>query len=451
MDNFKCLLVHTPKLYKKDGQLASDINYCAMGLFPLAGELEKAGFDTTILHLGVEKYLDKDFSIVDYIKNNLVNLVAFSLHWHQTSFDVIETARMIKEKCQNVFISLGGYTSSFFAEEILEKFPYIDAIVKGEGEIPMKELATALAENKSLDDVPNLYWRKNGQIHQNKNLFVASNDDLDTFEFFNPEKMLHYNEYSKVPYTLEYSKPNQLTSPMTEQGICLGRGCYGNCAWCGGGYLSNKIISGRQSLSYRNIDNVISEIKELKEKYHFEYFRFSFDADPSDRSYLVKLFTKIYDTFNGEINAIYNIDGLPDKEFLDAFKNAFSDKSVLQLSPVFANEELRRKYKSFFYTNEQLEKTLEYMDKRNISSELYFSEMPGVEKQENEKSKKYGEYLKSKYKCIKGVYNYPITIEPASPWTYNPEKYNLKFTPKNFINYYNETKNIDESFAGSEF
>ena len=451
MKDFKCLVVHTPKLYRKNGKLVSDINYCAMGLFSLAGELNKDGFDTKIIHLGIEKYLNKDFSIVDYIKENNIKFVAFSLHWHQTAYDVIETARVIKENCPNIFISLGGYTSSFFAEEIMEKFPYIDAVIKGEGEIPIKQLAQAVYENMPLGSIPNIYWRKDGVILFNDNMYVATNEDLNNFEFFNPERMIHYKEYSKVPMTLEYSKPNQLTNTITEQGVCLGRGCYGNCAWCGGGYLSGKTLSGRNALSYRNAENVISEIKKLKEEYNFEYFRFSFDSNPIDRSYLVDLFNKIAQTFNGEINAIYNIDGLPDKTFLDAFQKAFSNKSILQLSPVIKNEELRKKYKSFFYTNKQLEETLDYMEKIGITTKLYFSEIPGVKKQENDDSKKYGEYLKNKYKSVKEVYNYPITIEPASPWTYNPKKYNLKYIPKKFIDYYNETKAVTKSFANSSF
>ena len=451
MKDFKCLIVHTPKLYRNKGKLESEINYCAMGLFSIAGELEKEGFETKILHLGIEKYLDKDFSIVDYIKENNIKFVAFSLHWHQTSYDVIETARAIKEDCPDIFISLGGYTSSFFAEEIMEKFPFIDAVIKGEGEIPIKQLAKAIYEDLPLGGIPNIYWRKDGVVLFNDNMYVATSEDLNNFEFFNPERMLHYNEYAKVPMRLEYSKPNQLTNTITEQGVCLGRGCYGNCAWCGGGYLSGKMLSGRHSLSYRNAENVIAEIKTLKEKYNFESFRFSFDSNPTDRSYLIDLFNKIAQAFNGDINAIYNIDGLPDKTFLNAFKKAFSGNSILQLSPVIKNEELRKKYKSFFFTNEQLEEVLKYMEEIGIKAELYFSDIPGVKKQENEVSKKYGEYLQNKYSSIKAVYNYPITIEPASPWTYNPQKYNLKYTPKNFIDYYNETKAVTKSFVSNAF
>ena len=61
MNDYKCLIIHTPRLHYEEGKITSDINYSAMGLFSLAGEMIKKGFETKILHLGIEKYLNKEF------------------------------------------------------------------------------------------------------------------------------------------------------------------------------------------------------------------------------------------------------------------------------------------------------------------------------------------------------------------------------------------------------
>ena len=426
MENKKCIIIHTPRLFYKEKDICSDINYSAMGLFSLASELEKAGFDAKIINLGIEKYLNKNFSLSKYINENNIKFAAFSLNWHQQSFDVIETAKELKQNCPDVFISLGGYTATFFAEEIMKNYPFINAIIRGEGEKPMIELAIRVYENKSLDGIPNLCYREGDRIMVNDNTFVASNENLDTYNFFNPELMLHYQEYSKVPFIINYSKENQLNNPATSQGICLGRGCIGNCVWCGGGYITTKLMSGRDTVSYRSIQSVVNDIKIMKENYNIENFNFSFDPNPTDRSYLINLFNELAKEFNGTINTVYNLDGLPDKDFIDAFKKAFSATSTLLLSPVFHNEELRKKYKSFFYTNEQMENILQYMDEKEINSEILFSTVPRVDDKENKESKKYGEYLSGKYEYVHGCYTYNIDIEPASPWTFNPEKYNLK-------------------------
>ncbi len=192
-------------------------------------------------------------------------------------------------------------------------------------------------------------------------------------------------------------------------------------------------------------------MKHRLEKCNIEFFNMSFDPNPTDRSYHLNLFNKIADKFHGTINVIYNLDGLPDKEFLDAFKNAFSDNSKLIISPIFQNEELRKKYKSFFYTNSQLEEILSYMDRLCINSEICFSIMPGVNQSENRNSEKYGKYLQEKYNYVKKYSLYEVEIEPASPWTYSPEKYNLKNPRKTFMEYYNDNKGIEKSFESDFF
>ena len=442
----KCVIVHCPKLFYKGEDICSTINYSAMGLFSLASALEKENFDVKIINLAIEKYLNKDFLLSDYIKQKGIKLVAISLNWHQQTYDVIETAQIIKIKCPDIHISLGGLTASFFAKEIMEKYPFINSVIKGEGEKSIGELAKRVYAGQTCENIPNLLWRKGKDVIINSERYVASGEDLDNIEFFKPESMLHYQEYLKIPYILNFSKENQLNCKSEVHGVCLGRGCYGNCVWCGGAYITNKLSSGRSNISYRNIDNVIKEIKLMKEQYNIDSFSFSFDPNPNDRSHLVKLFNRLADEFNGSLNVIYNLDGLPDKEFLDAFKWAFSDTSVIMLSPVFANEELRKEYKSFYYSNKQLEEILEYMEQNKIKSELYFSNMPGVKDKEIAESEKYGEFLKNKYKCIQACNMYDVDIEPGAPWTYSPEKYNLKKVINTISEYYDRNKAVESSF-----
>ncbi len=446
MNNLKSALIHIPKLYKENNKLYSTINFCPMGLFSLAGELEKNNFKTQIIHTGIEKYLNKTFKLSHYVKENNIIFLAFSLQWHAQSYDVIETAREVKKINPDVHISLGGYTASFFALEIMQNFPFIDTIIKGECETPVVELANALFNNLSFDNIPNLYWRKNGEIIQNKKVFTASNENLNSYEFFNSDKMLNYDSYAKAGYVLDYSENSLMKNTSECHGITLGRGCRGNCVWCGGGFNALKMVSGRNSISYRSPKSVTEEIKKLKSENNINIFRFSFDPNPKDRTPIIEIFNALEREFNGEITAVYNLDGLPDKDFLNAFKKTFSNKSTILLSPVFADEILRKKYKSFAYSNEQFEDILSYMDDLEIQSEIYFSIMPSIQNDENEKSKKYGELLKSKYKNIKEYYLYPVDIEPASPWTFCPEKYGLNDVKTKFADYYKENQGIEKSF-----
>ncbi|MDD3236685.1 MAG: cobalamin-dependent protein [Candidatus Gastranaerophilales bacterium] len=450
MSKFKCILVHTPQLVKniQDGHIASNVNYCAMGLYSLANELEKEGFNAEIIHLGIEKYLDKKFKLSKYVRDNDIKFVAFSLHWHPQSFDVIESIRILKEQNPNVFVMIGGFTASYFGREILDLFPFVDTVLKGEGEAPIKMLAKKVClKEVDFSDIPNLFWRKNGSVVLNDKKFVASNEDLDSFEFFDIKKMRNYQSYAKVPFFLDYAFENALERlPMSSQGVCIGRGCEGNCTWCGGGADAMKCVTGRDFVSYRNVENILDEIKMLKKDCGIEVFRFAFDPQPKKREFLIRLLNRIAEEFSGTLKTSFTLNGLPDKVFLDAYSKAFSPDSILAISPEFASEDLRKFHKSFFYTNKELENILVYMEELKIKSELYFAILPCVDEVENVKSETYAKKLKEKYKYIDKYYIIPIIYEPAAPWTMNPEKYGVDFVPKKFIDYYNSSKNVENSF-----
>lgn len=81
----------------------------------------------------------------DYVESRGVKYVGFSLHWHPQTYDSLEAARQLKFDFPHVFIVFGGYTASYFAKQILERYAFVDAVVRGEGEIP---LATLIKQNQ---------------------------------------------------------------------------------------------------------------------------------------------------------------------------------------------------------------------------------------------------------------------------------------------------------------
>ena len=112
---------------------------------------------------------------------------------------------------------------------------------------------------------------------------------------------------------------------------------------------------------------------------------------------------------------------------------------------MFQNEALRKKYKSFYYTNNEFENILNLMDKMQIKSDIYFSIIPGVADEENIKSESYGKYLKEKYKYINEILLYPLELEMGSALFENPEKYNIQDKKKTFKDYM-ENKGKSGSF-----
>ena len=121
-----------------------NIFFMPMGLFPMADVLNKNGLDVEIIHIDLEvgKTIDE---ILDFAQ---VDMVGFDNHWVNESVVVMETAELIKKINPEIFVVIGGFTASLFAGEILADFPQIDAVIKGDGEVPIVELVRVLQEEK---------------------------------------------------------------------------------------------------------------------------------------------------------------------------------------------------------------------------------------------------------------------------------------------------------------
>jgi len=115
----KTILLHVPKFnnfYKPIGDFIW-LNYMPMGLLALADNLNQNGFETEVVHLGVEWILNRNFHTVELLQNRPeIKAIGLSLHWHHQAFDVIEVARTIKSIRKDIFVFLGGDTASFFHE-----------------------------------------------------------------------------------------------------------------------------------------------------------------------------------------------------------------------------------------------------------------------------------------------------------------------------------------------
>jgi radical SAM superfamily enzyme YgiQ (UPF0313 family) len=183
-----CLLIHAPKFdnwYKPLGDFIW-INYLPMGIFALADNLEQHGYTAEIVHLGIEWIEDHHFDIVAYCEKTRPKVCALSLHWHYQSYDVIQVAEAIKARFPDIFICVGGFTASYYHREILEDFPFIDAVISGDAEEPLLRLVEQVTSNKrDLHRVPNLTWRSNSKIIENEAFYCATEADLNALRFTN--------------------------------------------------------------------------------------------------------------------------------------------------------------------------------------------------------------------------------------------------------------------------
>ena len=445
-----CLLIHVPHLAMHNGPKSIFFaNVIAVGVFSLSNELKKAGFNPEIINLGVEKALNRFFDVAQYIKNNHIKIVGFSVHWHYQIYDSLLVAEHIKKVNPDVFIFFGGITSSAFADDILKEHPQVDAIIKGEGEKPIVELVSKIKlRDHNFTDIPNLYWKDtNHKIHRNKKIWFANEEELNSYNFDGLEFLKNCDKYLHFPIRYEnnyFDTDFKKTYPYKCVVACLGRGCPGNCTWCGGGFNAIKCITGRNKITLRNPEVVARELLSLKKKYDDLLLYICYDPFPKKQDYLVKLFNILGQNMPKQIQIDFECFSLPTKEFIDAFSDNLDPRSRIIISPEFGDEGMRKKHKAFYFSNTELMECIDYMMDKKVALQLYFTEIP-YETQES----KIATIQLAKGAKIKTQEIIPLTIthqkivdvEPYSPWAINPEKYGMP-NPPDLQYYINNSKGL---------
>jgi len=230
-----------------------------MGLLALADRLHRSGLSTQVVHLGIEWIEDSDFSILSYLREKHPRIVALDLHWHHQSHDVIDMVKQIKAARPQTYILLGGFTASFFHEEIMKTFPEVDGIIRGEGEEPLAELAQAIqGDQVEFFSVPNLTWRRKKKILVNPLSYVATEEDLNRLCFTHFDLLKNYPTYIRSSSGSYHVKG--ASSPVFP--LPVGRGCPVQCTWCSGGCVSQETVSGRNDVIFRSVGKVIDTIQD---------------------------------------------------------------------------------------------------------------------------------------------------------------------------------------------
>ncbi len=432
-----CLLIHTPKLndfYPIVGETIFGM-YIAQGLFAIADFVSRKGYKVKIIHLGIEKICDANFSIGHYLLENRPKIVGISLHWHFQSFDAIKLAQEIKIFDPDIFIVLGGFTAAFFYEEIMREYKFIDAVIRGDGEIPLLRLIDKFNRGNNFCDVGNLTWRNGKEIVSNEVTYIARQQDLDKLVFTNLELLEKYQLYIKYSrgvffWSKNLSIKNNLTLLGNGQKIFplpISRGCSVSCSYCGGGKISQQIVNNRFQMDLRSIAAVLESIKAVK-KYGYDALLVQHFPIKEEKSY----FERLFDTIRAEdidINCLLECWALPTKNEINKFKETFKDnfKSSISFSPESGSEKIRKLNKGYYFSNKELIETVKYCIDLKISVEIFFSfGLPFETLDDIKLTKFFQEELKKEFKGKITLRTDTIEIDPGSRMYINPEQYRIK-------------------------
>lgn len=413
-----------------------NIFYMPMGLFALANELKQNNFDTEIIHLDLEKSNDLN-SIFDIQK---VIAVGLDCHWVNQSLAVLNTAEYIKKSNSNIFIFLGGFTASLFAEDIIRDYSYIDGVIRGDAEKPIVELCEILFKRKilqyeshDLSNVQNLVWKtSNGSVIKNDFSYTVSKNVFDKLDYANISLLRNWQSYLQLSTYFTKFAP-LCTYPKFL--LSIGRGCIYKCSFCGGNAQAQKIINNRKGQIIRSTKSVLATIENAF-SYGYSLFYSCYDFEGSDIWYL-DLFNKIKEK-KLKINFGYGCWKLPTKDIVDALSETFNEV-IIEISPETASNELRLKNKDkrIYYTNDEIEDCLSYIaGKNNVKVQLYFGYFLPYDTEDTVfETIDFIARLFSKYSHMTEFFYGNLSSDPGALIFFNPEKYNVKLKANSFKDY----------------
>jgi len=440
------LFIHVPRFsggYKPFGECMT-INLLPMGTLALADLAVRQGYRTEILHLGLEWIRTGTFSPAGHLAGRQVRVAALPLHWHQQSWDVLEAARCIKKEAPETWVVLGGATASFFHREIMASFPQVDAVIRGDAEQPLCALMQAVTQGGGFAPVPNLTWRDTNGIRENPLTYTAGAEDLERASYANLSLLRDGARYMRsmgLPLLWSKGLSEEENRKHLNLGYSIfflnaGRGCSGNCTWCGGGSRAQRALNGRNGVLFRAPENVADTASEAAAR-GYDMLHLAFDPGPEAEEYYRDLFAVIRRR-KLRMRCYFESFSLPSERFLKDFSGTFIPQgSAVALSPETGDEAVRARNKSFSFTNTSLMKTAAAAQGLGVTLDVFFAMgIPGETYSGLAKTAALRKDMQRRFNNIGRVWTSPISIEPASPWQIDPEAFGIVSERKTFDDFY---------------
>lgn len=167
----------------------------------------------------------------------------------------LELSKIVKEYNPRIPVVWGGVHPTYFPEQTLEN-PYIDFVIRFQGEEPLLQLARALSSNKhtELKNIRGLVYKEDGRCIINPKM---ENIDLSSY----PPPAWYLVDVQKYIANLSKTTPYGITLD-----IISSRGCVYRCKFC-------YAMSFYERKWYaRKVDSVVEEIIQLHHKYGANHF-----------------------------------------------------------------------------------------------------------------------------------------------------------------------------------
>ncbi|WEU40306.1 MAG: B12-binding domain-containing radical SAM protein [Candidatus Odinarchaeum yellowstonii] len=216
-----------------------------LGVLYLAGVLAREGVEVEVVDQAGEWL--SDAALIDRVKRCDPDVVGFSTLTANGAV-AARQAFMLKNWNPNLKIVFGGYHATINGHRVLGKYPFIDYVIRGEGEYSLPVLVEALQKGggvSEIREVPGIIYRENGVIKYGaEERGVRNLDELP----FPDRRLILDNDYGYISGT----KMPKFTFILTS------RGCPYNCTYCSCAAFTKRRIN------LRSVGNVLDELEEIE-------------------------------------------------------------------------------------------------------------------------------------------------------------------------------------------
>ena len=230
---------------------AGHLPFALLGLGYLAAVLEKNHYEVDVIDCPVLNLSYEDFKTeIRKRQPNIVGLTSTTLTYNPA----LKLAKIAKEALPNCLTFIGGPHVTFWDDKTLQECPYIDVIVRKEGEYTLLELAQKVEADQNFHDVLGITYRQNGKIVRNPDRPYI--EDLDSLPF--PARHLWPMERLRKYENILY--------------LAASRGCVFWCEFC-----ATVRMHGRK-FRMRSPKDIVDELEFLHKTYGVTNFTFCDDA-----------------------------------------------------------------------------------------------------------------------------------------------------------------------------
>jgi B12-binding domain/radical SAM domain protein len=232
-----------------------------IGFASLSEYLERHGLKVRIINVALKMLKDEGFDVERLIRKNRPLAFGIDLHWMAHVHGALALAEIIKRFHPDIPVILGGLSATYYHEEILRQYPFVDFVMRGDStENPLLQLLKTLRKKGDVKTIPNLTYRDGGNgIRANPITYVPEdlNDITIDYRHIMKKVVRFMDPIGYQPFIDWYSYP--VTAVFT----C--RGCTYHCRTCGGSSRTFRSMANRTKPAYRDPELLARDIFNISD------------------------------------------------------------------------------------------------------------------------------------------------------------------------------------------